>query len=114
VQHSAYLFNLDSRLGTIPHLLRTMTRAQHTAFRPTQLSNPEESNFGYVAKYESLKQGEMERSYETDLIPDDSTRRRRLWDEVLQQRKVDDVDEEEKDLFIENESLEESGQSTSK
>jgi hypothetical protein len=105
VTHSHYLLGLDWRLGKIPNLPQTMTEAGNPALRSARLSDPEETKFDYVEKYESLKKLDLELSERTDSVPDISIRRQRSWDKRQQRREVGDVEEEEgeeeEDLFAE-------------
>ena len=105
VTHSDYLLGLDSRLEKIPELQQKMTEAGQTGQRSARLSDPAESNFDYVGRYESLKETDMETS-NNDTITRRTKSHQELWNEVQEKRRVDVVEEsedgnEDQDLFTE-------------
>ena len=82
-----------------------MTEAGQTGQRSARLSNPAESNFDYVGRYESLKETDIETA-RNDTITRRTKSHQELWDEVQEKRRVDVVEESEngneyQDLFTE-------------
>lgn len=105
VTHSDYLLSLDSRLEKIPELQQKMTEAGQTGQRSARPSDPAESNFDYVGRYESLKETDME-TWNNDTITRRTKSHQELWDEVQEKRRVDVVEGSEErndgqDLFTE-------------